>query len=74
PSGTCNDFASMLNISSDLDENIDTILAGKTVKVDVGLINGQDYFLSSCAGGVFVDVSYSTNNDLKKISGLLLTI
>lgn len=74
PSGTCNDFASMLNISSDLDENIDTILAGKTVKVDVGLINGQDYFLSSCAGGVFVDVSYSTNNDLKKNFGLLLTI
>ena len=69
PSGTCNDFASMLNISSDLDENIDTILAGKTVKVDVGLINNKDYFLSSCAGGVFVDVSYSTNNDLKKNFG-----
>lgn len=69
PAGTCNDFASMLNISPDLDENIDTILAGKTVKVDVGLINGKDYFLSSCAGGVFVDVSYSTNNDLKRNFG-----
>lgn len=69
PSGTCNDFAAILNISQDLDENIDTILAGKTVKVDVGLINGSDYFLSSCAGGVFVDVSYSTNNDLKRNFG-----
>ena len=69
PSGTCNDFAAILNISSDLDENIDIILGGKTVKVDVGLINGNDYFLSSCAGGVFVDVSYSTNSDLKRNFG-----
>lgn len=69
PSGTCNDFAAILNICPDLDESIDTILSGKTVKVDVGLLNDSDYFLSSCAGGVFVDVSYSTDNDLKRNFG-----
>lgn len=69
PSGTCNDFASILNIPSDLDENIDIILKGKTTKVDVGLINEENYFLSSCAGGVFVDVSFNTDNELKKNFG-----
>ncbi len=69
PSGTCNDFAAILNIPLDIDENIDTILNGKTVKVDVGLINDENYFLSSCAGGVFVDVSFNTNNDLKRNFG-----
>lgn len=69
PSGTCNDFAAILNIPSDLEQNIDIILKGKTTKVDVGLINEEDYFLSSCAGGVFVDVSFNTNNELKKNFG-----
>lgn len=69
PSGTCNDFAAILNIPSDIDKNIDAILNGKTVKVDVGLINDENYFLSSCAGGVFVDVSFNTNSDLKRNFG-----
>ncbi|WP_026073842.1 YegS/Rv2252/BmrU family lipid kinase [Acetivibrio cellulolyticus] len=69
PSGTCNDFAAILNIPSDLDQNIDIILKGKTVKVDVGLINEENYFLSSCAGGVFVEVSFNTDNELKKNFG-----
>ncbi len=69
PSGTCNDFAAILNIPSDLDQNIDIILKGKTAKVDVGLINEENYFLSSCAGGVFVDVSFNTDNELKKNFG-----
>ena len=69
PSGTCNDFAAILNIPPDLDNNIDVILNGKTVKVDVGLINDENYFLSSCAGGVFVDVSFNTNSDLKRNFG-----
>ncbi|OPZ94507.1 MAG: Diacylglycerol kinase [Firmicutes bacterium ADurb.Bin419] len=69
PSGTCNDFAAILNVPSDLDQNIDIILKGKTAKVDVGLINEEDYFLSSCAGGVFVDVSFNTDSELKKNFG-----
>jgi len=69
PSGTCNDFARCLGIPSTLDKGLDIILSGNILEVDVGLLNEEQYFLSSCAGGLFVDVSYSTNNDLKKNFG-----
>lgn len=70
PSGTCNDFAKSLGINS-FKESIDIILSGHTIKVDVGLINGSQYFLSTYAGGNFVDVSFSTNSELKKNFGPL---
>lgn len=71
PSGTCNDFARSLNISTDVKKCIDIILGGLTAKVDVGLINNSLYFLSTCAGGIFVEVSFNTRNDLKKSIGPL---
>jgi YegS/Rv2252/BmrU family lipid kinase len=70
PSGTCNDFAKCLGINS-LKESIDIILGEKTLDCDVGYINNQQYFLSTFAGGNFVDVSFSTNSDLKKNFGPL---
>ncbi len=69
PSGTCNDFARCLNLPSSLQDCIDIILAGNTIDVDVGLINERHYFLSTCAGGVFVDISFNTHNELKKNFG-----
>ncbi len=69
PSGTCNDFARCLNLPNSLNENLDIILAGNTIDVDVGLINENKYFLSTCAGGLFVNVSFSTHNELKKNFG-----
>jgi diacylglycerol kinase (ATP) len=69
PSGTCNDFARSLNIPPTLSECIDTILKGQTIDVDVGLINDKQYFLSTCAGGLFVDVSFNTHHELKKNFG-----
>lgn len=69
PSGTCNDFAYSLDIPSSLEQSLDTILAGNTQDVDAGLINNNNYFLSTCAGGLFVDVSFSTHNELKKNFG-----
>ncbi|HEY5584168.1 MAG TPA: YegS/Rv2252/BmrU family lipid kinase [Ruminiclostridium sp.] len=68
PSGTCNDFAKCLGINS-LRESIDIILEGKTLDCDVGYINNSCYFLSTFAGGNFVDVSFSTNSELKKNLG-----
>jgi len=68
PSGTCNDFAKCLGINS-LKESIRIILEGKTLDCDVGHINNSHYFLSTFAGGNFVDVSFSTNSDLKKNFG-----
>jgi diacylglycerol kinase (ATP) len=69
PTGTSNDFARCLNLSHDINDCIDIILAGNTIGVDVGLINEKQYFLSTCAGGLFVDVSFSTHSELKRNFG-----
>ena len=71
PSGTCNDFARSLNIPMDLKRCIDIIVAGNTTDVDAGLINNKMYFLNTCAGGNFVDVSYNTGSEIKKKFGPL---
>jgi len=71
PAGTCNDFARSLKIPLSVKECVDIVINGKTRKVDVGLINGNRYFLNTCAGGQFVDVSFSTNNELKRNLGQL---
>ena len=71
PSGTCNDFARSLNIPSDIKRCLDIILAGKTTEIDAGLLNEQTYFLNTCAGGNFVDVSYNTSSELKRNIGPL---
>ena len=68
PSGTCNDFSKSIGINS-LQESIDIILEGKILACDVGFINESQYFLSTFAGGNLVDVSFSTNSDLKKNFG-----
>ncbi|MDD4496187.1 MAG: YegS/Rv2252/BmrU family lipid kinase [Eubacteriales bacterium] len=71
PSGTCNDTARSLGIPENLDKAVDVILNGNTVSVDTGLINDDIYFLNSCAGGTFAQVSYNTNDDVKKNIGAL---
>lgn len=71
PAGTCNDFARSLNIPLDLKGCLNVILEGNIVEIDAGLINDDFYFLNTCAGGNFVDVSYSTNSDFKKNFGSL---
>jgi len=71
PSGTCNDFARSLNIPHDLKRSLDIILEGKTIDVDLGLINDSRYFIGTCAGGLFVNASISTSSELKKSFGPL---
>jgi len=69
PSGTSNDFARCINMPHEIDKCMDVILGGNTIDVDVGLINDKQYFLTTCAGGIFVDVSFNTHNELKKNFG-----
>lgn len=71
PSGTCNDFARSLNIPSDMEKCLDIILDGNIVNIDAGIINNEKYTLNTCAGGNFVDVSFSTSSELKKNLGPL---
>ncbi len=69
PSGTCNDFARSVKIPNDLEKALDIILAGRIIAVDVGLINDTQYFVGTCAGGLFVDISFNTHTELKKNFG-----
>jgi YegS/Rv2252/BmrU family lipid kinase len=69
PSGTSNDFSRCVNLPGSIIECIEIILAGNTVKIDAGLINNERYFLTTFAGGLFVDVSFNTNTELKRNLG-----
>jgi YegS/Rv2252/BmrU family lipid kinase len=71
PAGTCNDFARCLNLPNSLEKALNVIIRGKLSLVDVGLIDNSKYFLSSCSGGMFVDVSFNTEHELKKNFGPL---
>lgn len=69
PTGTCNDFASSLDIPSNIKKCVKIILDGNIKEVDVGCVNEETFFLSTCAGGIFADISFTTNNELKKNLG-----
>ncbi|MDO4793981.1 MAG: YegS/Rv2252/BmrU family lipid kinase [Filifactor alocis] len=69
--GTCNNFTTNLDVDSDLIHAIPEIMKGSVQKVDVGCVNNKDYFLSSLAGGVFVQTSFSTDAGLKETLGPL---
>jgi YegS/Rv2252/BmrU family lipid kinase len=52
PVGTLNHFARDLGIPLDVDEAIDVILAGRTLAVDVGQVNGR-VFVNNASLGVY---------------------
>lgn len=69
--GTCNNFASNINMPQDLNETLDQILLYNTEKVDVGTLGDNKTFLSSFAVGIFAATSFETNSDLKEWLGPL---
>ena len=69
PAGTSNDFARCLGLPATPAECLKVLAAGKAQAVDVGLINGERYFLSTCAGGMFTAASFSTSQRLKRLLG-----
>jgi diacylglycerol kinase (ATP) len=71
PSGTSNDFARCLNIPTSLDKALNIIIQGNHNLIDVGVLDHSKYFLSSCSGGMFVDVAFNTDHELKKNFGPL---
>lgn len=68
PVGTTNDFAHSLGISFDPLAAADIAVNGKIFAVDIGQINDV-YFSYTVGFGVFTNVSYSTDQDLKKLLG-----
>ena len=74
PNGTCNDFARSLNLPTDQIACAEQIALGRSTTVDVGIVNNEHYFINELAGGVFVNVSFQTDSELKKAFGPLAYI
>ena len=68
PTGTTNDFASSLHISKDILSAAYTAVHGNPFACDIGTFN-QDVFVYVAAFGLFTDVSYQTNQNLKNAIG-----
>lgn len=72
PNGTCNDFSRSLGMPTDPIRCARLIAQGNTMPVDIGLINGgKSIFANELAGGVLVSVSFSTDQNMKKVFGPL---
>jgi YegS/Rv2252/BmrU family lipid kinase len=68
PVGTTNDFARSLNISRRPLVAAKQIVSGKVERVDVGQLQDK-FFIYIAAFGLFTDISYSTDQSLKKVMG-----
>lgn len=69
PCGTTNDFAHSLNIPTDYDDAVETILEGETIAVDIGDFNGNEQFIYVSCFGNFCDVSYKAKQSMKNKIG-----
>jgi YegS/Rv2252/BmrU family lipid kinase len=70
PLGTANDFARTLGIPSDIEGACQTIAAGKTVDVDLGLA-GDNYYVNVASVGLGVEATRVLSPWMKKSVGPL---
>ena len=68
PCGSTNDYASTLNLSTDLVHAAYDIVSGRNIILDVGTFNGR-YFSYAASFGMFTKTSYSTPQEMKNIMG-----
>ena len=68
PAGTTNDFAKSLKISGNMQKAAGDIVNGKVFPCDVGRFN-DDIFVYVAAFGLFTDVSYETDQQMKNALG-----
>ncbi|MBQ7629271.1 MAG: YegS/Rv2252/BmrU family lipid kinase [Selenomonadaceae bacterium] len=67
-SGTSNDFATHLKISDD-ENYFDIIAENLTRKVDVGLVNGREYFINVASAGVLTAIAHEVDARQKNSFG-----
>ena len=67
-SGTSNDFATYLGLN-DLESYFDRIVVGKTRRVDVGLVNGEEFFINVASAGSMTAIAHEVNVKLKNFFG-----
>lgn len=68
PAGSTNDFAKSLGLPQKMEDAAARIMAGKRFPCDIGAFN-QDYFVYIAAFGIFTDVSYQTDQQMKNVLG-----
>ena len=68
PIGTTNDYASSLGLSKNVVQAAFDIVDGEPKSYDVGIFN-DDVFVYVAAFGLFTEVTYATNQELKKLFG-----
>ncbi|MEG0259243.1 MAG: diacylglycerol kinase [Lysinibacillus sp.] len=71
PMGTTNDFARAVHIPRKIDDALDIIIKGDTLPVDVGLLNGERYFINIAAGGRITELTYEVPSKMKTMLGQL---
>ena len=70
PLGTGNDFAAALGLPPDVDAAVAAVVAGREIRVDVGVVNGR-HFLNTSGGGYIAEVSVAVTPQLKTVAGRL---
>lgn len=70
PAGTGNSFALGLGIHNDIERAIETIVSGKEIRVDLGIVNGT-FFANFAAIGLIADAANRTPSPLKRVAGAI---
>ena len=73
PGGSTNDFGESLKLSKNMINAARTVVEGKNFECDMGSFN-DDIFVYIAAFGLFTDVSYETDQDMKNVLGYLAYI
>ncbi|MCR5418756.1 MAG: diacylglycerol kinase family lipid kinase [Lachnospiraceae bacterium] len=68
PAGTTNDFARSLSIPGNMIKAAETAVKGTPFQTDIGAFN-DDTFVYIAAFGIFTDVSYETDQQMKNVLG-----
>lgn len=68
PAGSTNDFANSLHIPKNMLQAAKDIVSGQYYACDAGTFN-TDNFIYIAAFGLFTDVSYETNQEMKNVLG-----
>ena len=68
PSGTSNDFATYLGVDADQEAYFDHIAAGRTRKVDLGLV-GSEYFVNVASAGMLTSIAHEVDPKMKNSFG-----
>lgn len=66
-SGTSNDFAAHMQL--DAEKVFDAVAEGKTRPVDLGLVNGAEYFINVASAGLFTSIAHEVDSRLKNFLG-----